>query len=106
MRAFGVAAEVLEQARADIAQRNKDAVHYVWPENWHAVLAFIEMETQWRLVPTMTSVLYQGLEYASLPVVLAALKPRVPAACCRPLASLMPQLRSMERHAAVIRNGQ
>jgi len=95
---------VLEQARTDIALRNQAAVLSVWPQNWHALLAFIEMGTQWRLVPTMTGVLYQGLEYAALPVVLAALKPRVPADLRRPLHELLPQLRVMEQRAASIRN--
>lgn len=89
---------------AAIVARNAREQFQVWPENWHAVCAFLDMASQWRLVPTMTSVLWQGLDYAALPIVLAALKPALPEHTVRPLAKLMPQIRVLEARGAEARN--
>lgn len=78
----------------------------VWPENWHAVCIFLDMASQWRLVPTMAGVFWQGLDYAALPVVMAALKPALPEHTARPLAKLMPQLRLLEARGAERRNSK
>lgn len=94
----------MEQARAAILARNAQEQFHVWPENWHAVCAFLDMASQWRLVPTMKGVLWQGLDYAALPVVLAALKPALPEHTVRPLAKLMPQIRVLEATGAQRRN--
>lgn len=101
---MGVGEQLLTEAAANIAERAAAQALDVWPENWHAVLAFLEMGSQWRVIPTMTSLLWQGLEYAAIPLVLAALKPRVPAECRRPLHELMPQLRTLERRAVELKN--
>lgn len=97
-------AEVVAQFRAGVAQRNASETFGVWPENWHAVLAFCDMSDQWSLVATMGGVYWQGLNYASLPVVLQALKPTVGRRYRKPLHELLPQLRALAQAAAAIKN--
>lgn len=102
---MGVAPEVLAMARAHIEEANRLAVVEVWPENWHALLVLIAMGTQWARVAVASGpVRYQGLVYASLPLVLAAVRPRIPAELRRPLHELMAQLRAMEACVLEIRN--
>lgn len=64
------------------------------------------MASQWRLVPTMRGVIWQGLDYAALPIVMAAIKSALPAHTARPLAKLMPQLRVLEARGAEHRNAR
>jgi hypothetical protein len=96
----------VEQARAAIVARNAREQFAVWPENWHAVCIFLDMGSQWRLVPTMTRVIWQGLDYAALPVVMAALKPALPQHTLQPLVRLMPQVRLLEAVGAERRNAK
>lgn len=104
MQALGLPPALVQQAQVAIAERNATARQLVWPENWHAVCAFLDMSSQWRMLPMLNGVLWQGLDYSALPVVLAALKPVIPDHCRRPLHKLMPQLRELESNGARVKN--
>lgn len=104
MQALGLPPELVKQAQESIALRNVEARQLVWPENWHAACAFLDMGSQWRMLPTLNRVLWQGLDYSALPIVLAALKPVIPEHCRRPLHKLMPQMRALESAAASVKN--
>lgn len=101
---MGVAAELIAEARAHIEEHNRSAELSVWPENWHAVLIFLDMDTQWRLVPAADRLLWQGLDRSALPITMAGIKCRVPEECRRSLSELMPQLRTLEVRAAMRKN--
>lgn len=90
---------MIAKARDAIEERNKTATLAVWPQNWHAVMAFCDMGTQWQMVATMRGLMHLGLRYEALPLTLAALRPRIPERCRRPLHELMPQLRALEQAA-------
>lgn len=46
----------------------------VFPSNWSSVSAFIACETQWRAVATMAGMLWLGLDYSCVDVVMRRLK--------------------------------
>lgn len=89
-----------------IIDRNAQLQFEVWPQNWHAVCAFLDMGSQWRLIPTLTRVLWQGLDYSALPVVLAALRPTIAEEHRKRLHELLPQLRVLEDRGAAVRNSK
>lgn len=95
---------MLAQFRAAIEQRNANATFGVWPENWHAFAVFGAMDTQWRVVSGMQGLIWQGLDYAALPVVQAAVRPRIPKAMRRPPCELLPQLRTLESASRAVLN--
>lgn len=45
----------------------------VLPENWTSLCTFLACETQWRVAATMASVLWLGLDYQAVDVVLRRL---------------------------------
>ncbi len=103
LEAFGVPAHVIAEARAALQERPN---HFaVLPENWHAVCAFVRMSDQWRVVMGMGGMHWLGLDFAALPVVLAATKQRVAEHLRRPLPDLLDQLRSMADAARRVLNG-
>lgn len=106
MQALGLPPALVQQAQVAIAERNAKAQQPVWPENWHAVCAFLDMSSQWRMLPMLNGVLWQGLDYSALPVVLAAIKPVMPEHCRLPLHKLMPQLRALEAAGAKVKNAR
>ncbi len=92
--------------QALVAWRQMEAVYTpievdLFPENWHAWCVFRAMKTQWDTLVVPGGLLYTGLRYASLPIVMAA---------CRsvrhrqPLAVLMPQLQLLELAAMQVFN--
>ena len=101
----GAPADVIAQFRAALAARNANATFAVWPQNWHAVMLFCDMASQWRVVARMAGLMYQGLEYSALPLVMRARKPLVARCHRQRLHELMPQLRTLERTAAKFLNG-
>lgn len=48
-------------------------VFEVWPANWDSVTAFLHCETQWRSVATLSALIWTGIEYPALDVVLRRL---------------------------------
>lgn len=101
LRAMRVPAEVIEEARAAIEERNKTALFGVWPEHWHAVRTLCEMATQWRYAGGV-AVARVGLDYAALPVVLKAQRGSIGRRYRRPFGELMRQLQVLE--CAVLRH--
>lgn len=74
----------------------------VWPQHWHALQVFQGMGTQWRVVAGLAGLMYMGLDYGGLRIVLAENR-RVPHR--QPFERLMPQLRQMELSARAELNG-
>lgn len=102
---MGVPAEVLAEARAELADRNARAIFGVWPEHWHAFTLLCDTSTQWRAIAGMTRLTWLGLDYAALtPTMLRATRKTVPRRHRRPLPELMRQLRVMERAVLAVRN--
>lgn len=101
-----MAPQVLEELRATLEKANANAELAIWPEAWHALQLFLGMQTQWRLlVNQFTGAMrWEGLRYGSLPLVMAATRPRVPAECRQPLHELMRQLQLLEITAAAWKN--
>lgn len=102
----GAPAEVVAQFRTALEARNASATFAVWPQNWHAVMVFCDMASQWRVVAGLAGLMYQGLEYSALPLVMRARKPLVARRHRQRLHELMPQLRTLERTAAKFLNGK
>lgn len=48
----------------------QDGAFEVWQENWETLLAWLAVETQWRVVETKTGLKYLGLDYSAVDVVL------------------------------------
>ena len=46
----------------------------VWSVNWPSLVAFISAETQWRIAATMDRVIWLGLDYSAVDVVLRRLR--------------------------------
>lgn len=105
LEAMGVAPEVLEEMRAALDDADKRATLAVRPEIWHALQAFLAMETQWNVAfGAFGGERWIGLHYASLPLVLASLRGEIPERCRQPLSVLRPQIKRMELAAAGWRN--
>lgn len=82
---------------------NKQRLLPILPENWFCVRVFDAMASQWRLLPAANGgVRFIGLDYAALPVVLAAL--RRTQQHPQPLHVLLPQLQVMEGAAMAVLN--
>lgn len=93
---MGVGEAVIAQARANIEAQNARIGFAVWPENWHAVLTFVGMATQWRWVVGTKKALRAGLIYESLEEVRHAVRQRVPRAVRKRRGELLEQLQVME----------
>lgn len=48
----------------------------VFAANWPSVTAFIACETQWRLAATLTGIIWLGLDYGAVDVVLRRIGPQ------------------------------
>lgn len=90
-------AAVVAEAQAAIASRNATATYGVWPEHWHAVQVMQGMTTQWRMVAGMGGLLFAGMDYAAVPVVMRECRRAVPRRFRRPFHVVMGQLRVLER---------
>lgn len=101
MRAFGAPAEQVARYRARLIDEQRQRRVDIFPENWHAMCVFLGMGSQWRTEVGFGGRLYRGLEYASLPIVLAENR-RVPHR--QPIDVLMPQLRTLEATACTALN--
>ncbi|WP_273794699.1 DUF1799 domain-containing protein [Brucella intermedia] len=51
-----------------------DGAFHVWRENEEALIAWLAVETQWRIVSTMAGLIWLGLDYSAVDVVLRRLK--------------------------------
>lgn len=101
MREMGASPEQLSAYRERLFNEAEERRVSILPENWHAWHVFLGMGTQWRTTGGFGYRLYEGLDYAALPIVLAEhrdLQPR------QPLPRLMPQLRTLEHAAREILN--
>lgn len=98
MEAFGVpddvAAGILDEERE---QESFD----VYADNWESVAAFALLETQWRIAVGATRVVWLGIDYGSVPVILDALE-----VTGSRRSELFADLRLMERAALAVRNEQ
>lgn len=96
LQQLGAPPEVL-RATAQRMQQQAEVAHIaVWPENWHAVLAWVAMATQWHWLPVAPEPVRTGLRLEALPAVLPAVRAQVPPDLRRPYAELLGQLQAME----------
>lgn len=65
----------------------------VWKANWKSVVAFLKLETQWRVAGTAGGLVWLGLDYAAAHAVLG-----------KSFRRLLPDLRVMEVEACAIMN--
>lgn len=68
MRAKGAPEKELESYR-EARQKNNtqdESDFEMWPENWEALLTFLSVKTQWRVIAGMGGAIYQGIDYTSL----------------------------------------
>lgn len=63
MEAFGAPDDVIQQARRE--QEAEDAFE-IHADNAEIVLAFLSLQTQWRIIAGLGAAVYQGLDYASV----------------------------------------
>lgn len=91
--------------RKVIEARNAKATLAVFPENWHAVMLFCDLSSQWRAVAGMARIVWLGLDYAAVtPTVWKACRRSIPRPHRRPESRVMPQLRALEKAATEWRN--
>lgn len=97
LRQFGAPAEVLRATQNRLEAEAAERTVPIWPENWHAVIVFVRMATQWnwaapwRGIPVRT-----GLRLEALPVVQAAARREVPRRLRVKPDRLLQQLQLME----------
>lgn len=97
LRRLGAPPEVLRATQERLAAEAASATVPVWPENWHAVIVFIGMATQWNWVaPWRGQPQRTGLRLEALPVVRAATLRNVPRRLRVGEAELLDQLQQME----------
>jgi hypothetical protein len=106
LQALGVGAEILEQARQQLEERNRLTPTAVWSEHFHALTVLQAMGSQWRVVAGLSGALYTGMDYAALPVVFDACAPRVPRRHRQKPAVLFDQLQVMEAAVLRVRNDE
>ncbi len=61
---------------ADVPAASGDNVSdgfQIWRPNWPAVMGFLECETQWRCIATYGGLIWLGLDYTAVDVVLRRL---------------------------------
>lgn len=96
LQQLGAPPEVIA-ATAQRLQAEADGITFaVWPDNWHAVLTFVAMATQWHWVGTMASAQRTGLRLEALPAVLPAMRRTVPRRWRQPYHILLQQLQHLE----------
>jgi hypothetical protein len=93
---MGVAADVIELARAAIAASNAQIGFAVWPENWHAVRVFLAMATQWNWGVGVARGCLFGMNYQALEFVVGSIRPTVPRGLRRRRWQLLEQVQLME----------
>ena len=54
----------------DTVVRQDDDAFEVWKENWDSLNAFLAAETQWRVAATMAGLIWIGIDYTALDVIL------------------------------------
>lgn len=87
---------MIEQARRDLKERNRRVQTAVWPEHWHALVVFQGMHTQWNFITGLGGAVRTGLNYASLPHVIACSKSSVEKRLRQRRGVLFQQLQVME----------
>lgn len=51
--------------------RSEDADGFpIWAENWPTLMAWLDLETQWRVTAGAKSLIWTGLDYAAVEIVL------------------------------------
>jgi hypothetical protein len=58
----------------DQLNQDQDGAFEVWMDNWATLRAWLAAETQWRVVATMAGLIWIGLDYSGLNVVLERLR--------------------------------
>lgn len=66
MIAFGAPPEVLAQAKAG----SQTSDFEVFEDCWTALKVFLALQTQWRVVSTMSALFYQGIDVCAIEPVL------------------------------------
>lgn len=56
------------------ADAEEDGAFQVWRANEDALIAWLAVETQWRIVSSMAGLIWLGLDYSAVDVVLRRLK--------------------------------
>lgn len=90
---------MIAEARQALHEQAAAETLSVWPENWHAVVLFDALRTQWRWAVGMGAQRL-GLEYSALPIVRDAIEPRIAPDLRTAWPELFAQLQIME--AAVL----
>lgn len=97
LRQWGAAPEVVQAAEEQLHAEAEAAQVRVWPEHWHAVQVLLAMRTQWCWAPAgMAGSRPVGLRLEALPVVLPAVRARVPQQHRQPYPVLLQQLQLLE----------
>ena len=65
---FGLSAELIDGAA------DQDGRFAIWRDNAATLDLFLACATQWRIIAGLNRVIYQGLDYASLEIVMRLLK--------------------------------
>lgn len=55
---------------ADQVASEDDTSFLVWKDNWPSLCAFLSVETQWRVIVAGSSMIWLGLDYSAVDVVL------------------------------------
>lgn len=55
-------------------EEQEDEAFAVWKENWPSVRAFLAVETQWRALASPAGIIWLGLDYTAVDVVLRRLQ--------------------------------
>jgi hypothetical protein len=102
LRKFGATEQQLEEARAQLEQRQRSAVFELWPENWRAWELFEVADTAWRREIAGKSIVYFGFDWPALGEIERRLPPEDPADEWLPDArQLLYQLKVLEGEALV-----
>jgi len=96
LRLLGAPPAVIDALQARLSGLAATIACEVWPSHWHALMIFLAMSTQWRVIAGLRSLIYQGLDYSSLPIIIEEYRDRP---YSQPLAQLMPRLRALEECA-------
>lgn len=106
LKKFGVTDAQIADLRESRKDHQSQAASFaVWPENWHALVLFNAMATQWRCVLGASAIYWLGLDYAALEAVEKRIEPHPLAPAPSP-ARLFEQLRLVEQIALQERNNR
>lgn len=96
LRQLGAPADVLLATEQRLATEAAQATIAVWPDNWHALMLFLAMATQWHWVGGMGTPQRTGLRMEALPALVPAVRRSVPRRWRQPYHRLLRQLQHCE----------